>query len=70
MKRWSRGQCARCAIAETKQRFMTMTDHWINHRLGDQNLLSRAPPCYGRYVKPLVPVAFAVVSTNSSFKEG
>jgi hypothetical protein len=39
-------------------------------RKGDQNLLSRAPPCFGRHVKPLVPVAFAVVSTHSSFKEG
>jgi hypothetical protein len=28
-----------------------------------KNLLSRAPPCFGRHVKPLVPVAFAVVST-------
>jgi hypothetical protein len=37
---------------------------------GDQNVLSRAPPCFGRHVKPLVPVAFAVVSTHSSFKEG
>jgi hypothetical protein len=24
---------------------------------------SRAPPCFGRHVKPLVPAAFAVVST-------
>jgi hypothetical protein len=39
---------------------------------GDQNLLSRAPPCFGRHVKllVLVPVAFAIVSTHSSFKEG
>jgi hypothetical protein len=35
-----------------------------------KNLLSRAPPCFGRHVKPLVPVAFAIVSTHSSFKEG
>jgi hypothetical protein len=27
--------------------------------MGDQNLLSRAPPCFGRHVKPLVPAAFA-----------
>jgi hypothetical protein len=26
--------------------------------------------CFGRHVKPLVPVAFAVVSTYSSFKKG
>jgi hypothetical protein len=41
-----------------------------NLRMGDQNLLSRAPPCFGRHVKPLVPVAFAIVSIHSSFKEG
>jgi hypothetical protein len=29
-----------------------------------QNLLSEAPPCFGRHVKPLVPAAFAVVSTD------
>jgi hypothetical protein len=29
-----------------------------------KNLLSRAPPCIQRYVKLLVPVAFAVVSTH------
>jgi hypothetical protein len=23
-----------------------------SHRMGDQNLLSRAPPCFGRHVKP------------------
>jgi hypothetical protein len=38
--------------------------------MGDQNVLSLAPPCFGRHVKLLVPVAFAVVSTHSSFKEG
>jgi hypothetical protein len=39
-------------------------------RMGDQNLLSRAPPCFGRHVKLLVPAVFAVVSTHSSFKDG
>jgi hypothetical protein len=34
------------------------------------NLLSRATPCFGKHVRPLVPVAFAIVSTHSSFKEG
>jgi hypothetical protein len=29
-----------------------------------KNLLSRAPPCFGRHVKPLVPAAFAVVSIH------
>jgi hypothetical protein len=36
------------------------------HRMGDQNLLSRVPPCFGRHVKPLIPVAFALVSTHST----
>jgi hypothetical protein len=42
----------------------------VSHRMGDKNLSSRDPPCFGRHVKPLVPAAFAVVSTYSSFKEG
>jgi hypothetical protein len=29
-----------------------------------KNLLSRAPPCFGRHVKPLVLAVFAVVSTH------
>jgi hypothetical protein len=29
-----------------------------------KNLLSQALPCFGRHVKPLVPAAFAVVSTH------
>jgi hypothetical protein len=40
----------------------------VSHRMGDQNLLSRAP-CFGSYVTPLVPTAFTVVRTLSSFKE-
>jgi hypothetical protein len=36
----------------------------------DQNLISRAPPFFGKHIKPLVPAAFAVVCTHSSFKEG
>jgi hypothetical protein len=47
----SSGQCARRAIAKAKHR--------------SQNLLSRGPPCFGRHVKPLVPVAFAIASTHS-----
>jgi hypothetical protein len=31
-----------------------------------KNLISRAPPCFGRPIKPLVPVAFVVVSTHQS----
>jgi hypothetical protein len=49
----------RSKIAEAKQ---------CSQRLVEKNLLSRAPPCFGRHVKPLVPAAIAVV--NSSFKQG
>jgi hypothetical protein len=41
----------------------------VSHRIGDQNLLSRARPFFGRHVKLLAPAAYAVVSTHSSFKE-
>jgi hypothetical protein len=34
----------------------------VSHRMGDQNFISLAPPCFGRHVKLLVPVAFAVVA--------
>jgi hypothetical protein len=50
--------CAlRHAIAEVKQRGSVIG--WVI-----KNLLSRAPPCFGRHFKPLVPAAFAVVSTH------
>jgi hypothetical protein len=42
------------AIVEAKQRWSV---GWVT-----KNLLSRAPPCFGRHVKPLVPAA--VVSTH------
>jgi hypothetical protein len=45
------------AIAETKQRWSDIG--WVT-----KNLLSRSPPCFGRHVMPLVPAAFAVVSTH------
>jgi hypothetical protein len=38
--------------------------------MGDQTLLSRAPPYFDGHVKLLAPAAFAVVSTHSSFKKG
>jgi hypothetical protein len=38
----------------------------VSHRMSEDNLLSRAPPCL-RHVKPLVLAAFAVVSTHSSW---
>jgi hypothetical protein len=57
------GSALRRAIAEVKQLWSVI--RWIT-----KSLLSRAPPCFGRHVKPLVSVAFAVVSIYSSFKEG
>jgi hypothetical protein len=47
------------AIVEAKQR-------WSIFGSVTKNLLSRAPPCFGRHVKPLVPAAFAVVSNHQS----
>jgi hypothetical protein len=45
-------------IAEIKQRRSVIG--WVT-----KNVLSRAP-CLGRHVKPLVPTAFEVVSTQQS----
>jgi hypothetical protein len=66
-----------CCIRSIKvnKPISSMVDRWLSGQcarraMGDQNLLSQAPPCFGRHVKPLVPVAFAIVSTHSSFKEG
>jgi hypothetical protein len=42
----------RRAITEVKQRWSVVG--WVA-----KNLLYRAPSCFGRHVKPLVPVAFA-----------
>jgi hypothetical protein len=47
----------RRAFAEVKQRWSVIG--WVT-----KNLLSRALPCLGRHVKPLVPAAFAVISTD------
>jgi hypothetical protein len=47
----------RRAFAKVKQRWSVIG--WVT-----KNILSRAPPCYGRHIKPLVPAAFVVVSTH------
>jgi hypothetical protein len=57
--RWSSGQCARRAIAKSKHRSQWPVLGWVT-----KNLLSGAPPCFGRHVKPLA--AFAVISTHQS----
>jgi hypothetical protein len=49
----------RHGIAEVKQRWSVM--RWVT-----KNLLSPAPPCFGRHVKLQVPTAFAVVSIHQS----
>jgi hypothetical protein len=38
-----------------------------SRKLSNVGQLSRAPPCFGRQVKPLVPAAFAVVSTHWAY---
>jgi hypothetical protein len=43
---------------------------FVRSVMGNQNLLSRAPSCFGKHVKLLVPAALAIVNTHSSFKEG
>jgi hypothetical protein len=47
----------RRAIAEVKLRWSDIG--WVT-----KNVLSPGPPCFERHVKPLVPAAFAVVSTH------
>jgi hypothetical protein len=47
----------RRVIAEVKQRWSVFG--WVT-----KNVLSRAPLCFGRHIKPLVPAAFAVISTH------
>jgi hypothetical protein len=47
------------AIGKVNQRWSVIG--WVT-----KNLLSRAPLCFGRHVKPLVPAEFAVVSTHQS----
>jgi hypothetical protein len=47
----------RRSITKVKQRWSVIG--WVT-----KNLLSRAPPCFGRHVKSLVPAAFAVVNTH------
>jgi hypothetical protein len=40
------------------------TQRWSVIGWVTKNLLSRAPSCFGRHVKPLVPAAFAVINTH------
>jgi hypothetical protein len=56
-KNLMRVNALRRAVAVAKQRWSVIG--WVT-----KNLLSRAPPCFGKHGKPLVPAAFAVVSTH------
>jgi hypothetical protein len=47
----------RRAITEVKQRWSVI--RWVT-----KNVLSQAPPCFGRHVKSFVLAAFAIVSTH------
>jgi hypothetical protein len=38
--------------------------HWSVIGWVTKNLLSRAPPCFGGHVKPLVTAVFAVISIH------
>ncbi|RVE40367.1 hypothetical protein evm_014983 [Chilo suppressalis] len=59
--RWRKRLARSAAIVKVKQLSQWSVIGWVT-----KNLLSRAPPCYERHVKPLVPVASAVVSTRQS----
>ncbi|RVE46257.1 hypothetical protein evm_009081 [Chilo suppressalis] len=54
--RWRRWLERSSAIVEVKQLSQWSVIGWAT-----KNLLSRAPPCFRRHVKPLVPATFAVV---------
>ncbi|RVE43331.1 hypothetical protein evm_012035 [Chilo suppressalis] len=59
--RWRKWFVRSAAIVEVKHLSQWSVIGWVT-----KNLLSRAPPCFGRHVKPLVPAASAVVSTHQS----
>ncbi|RVE45141.1 hypothetical protein evm_010250 [Chilo suppressalis] len=59
--RWRKWLARSAAIVEVKQLSQWSVIGWVT-----KNLLSRAPPCFGRHVKPLVPAASAVVNTHQS----
>jgi hypothetical protein len=52
--RWPSGHYARRGNAEAKHRSQRPVIGWVT-----KNLLSRAPPCFGRHVMLLVPATFA-----------
>ena len=61
--RWRSGIRARSAIVEVKQLSQRPVIGWVTTK---KKFSSRAPPCFGRHVKPLVPAALAVVNNHQS----
>jgi hypothetical protein len=49
------------AVSAVGVRSRKLTNVLKGHRMGDQNLLSRAPRCFRRHVEPLVPASFGIV---------
>jgi hypothetical protein len=60
--------CLRSSMAQRSFRFFVRSRKisWSVIGWVTKNLFSRVSPCFGRHVKPLVPAAFAVVSTRLS----
>jgi hypothetical protein len=58
----ARGQCARLAIVEVKQRLQRLSDLCKRCLTSDQKCIISTPPCLGRHVNP--SVAFAIVSIH------
>jgi hypothetical protein len=52
------------AVSALRRATAKVKQHWSVFGWATKNLLSRASPCFGRHVKPLVPDAFALVSTH------
>jgi hypothetical protein len=53
------------AVSALRRVIVEVKQHWSLIGWMAKNLLSRAPPCFGRHVKqPVVPAAFTVVSTH------
>jgi hypothetical protein len=56
------------AVSALRRAIVVVKQRWFVIGCVIKNLLSRAPHCFGKHVKPLVPVVFAVISTHQSAK--
>jgi hypothetical protein len=52
------------ALSALRRTIAEVNQSWSVIGWATKNVLSRAPPCFERHVKPLVSAAFAVVSTH------